>query len=131
MYIYIYNHDQLYYVKPKPTHTFCRFTISVWVLKYPTLSQVAINIQWGLNLDNPLAWTVALCIISLAFASNEGSVDSLKYTLPMPLISTSAQYGEIKYLSFIGNGSGLNWGTGLMNDITPFVLTYRTDKKCK
>ena len=84
------------------------FTMSVFALKYPTLYHVAINIHRGLNLDSPLTWEVELCIASLAWANNDESVVSLKNTSPMPLMSTSAQYDEIKYLSFIGNGSGLN-----------------------
>jgi len=97
-------------------------TLSVWVLKYPTLYHVAINIHRGLNLDNPFDTCVKLCIISFALCNKEEFVVSLKYTSPMPLMSTSAQNGEIKNLSFIGNGSGVKVATGAVNEITPLVL---------
>lgn len=66
--------------------------------------------------------------MELAFFSNSLSVVSLKYISPVPLVSTSAQNGAIKYLSRRGNRAGVNLGTADVNDMTPFVLIYRMHK---
>ena len=69
--------------------------------------------------------------MSFALNNKEELLVSLKYTSPMPLMSTSAQNGDIKNLSLIGNGSGVNVGTGAVNEITPLVLICSKNKSEK
>ena len=97
-------------------------TLSVWLLKYPTWSQVAMN-SW---VGTKLLWsTNAACISSLALASNWGSLASLCQMVPVPLASTSAQKGAIRVrFPDRGNGSGVNWDTGAVKEMIPFSFTW-------
>ncbi len=96
-------------------------TLSVWRLKYPTWSQVAMNRNVGVKLP----WLIkAICICSVALVRSCGSLVSLYHTSPVPVVSTSAQYGAISSRSpRSGNGSGVNCDTEVVKEIAPLLFT--------
>lgn len=89
--------------------------------------QVAMNTQEAWNDGN---WLGKFVLTSFVARWNSSRlVDWRKNTSPPLRVSTSAQYGAIiGWLLAVGNVTGMNSSTLSLNEMTPFVLTFRNIK---